>query len=451
MWGHRSLIFTAAGKRSNQQSLIKNSQSFAKTTGNRKSFYNMAKLKVTAPKEIKNTEINLPSSKSISNRLLILNALSYSPFPVKNLSDSDDTKALATALTSNASLFNVGAAGTTMRFLTAFLSRIVGEWIITGSARMKERPISVLVDALQEIGAKIEYTEKEGYPPLKIFGSSLQGKTLELPGNISSQYISALLMIAPTVTDGLTLKLIGDITSRPYINLTLKLMEQFGIQYTWTNNTIVVPEQQFKAVETKAEGDWSAASYWLQIVALSKNNNTVTLGGLDRYSLQGDAEVANLFDQLGVKHKFSQKGLQLTKSGTPTRHFSYDFTDQPDLAQTFAVTCACLNVPFHLKGLHTLKIKETDRINALINEARKLGFIFTTNDVDDLKWEGQREEVSGPATISTYHDHRMAMAFAPAALTNDQIFIEDPEVVTKSYPDYWDDLVKAGFGVEIIE
>lgn len=408
----------------------------------------MTNIKITTPGQIANATIDLPSSKSISNRLLILNALSYSPYPVKNLSDSDDTRALAVALTSNANLFNVGAAGTTMRFLTAFLSRIVGQWIITGSERMKERPIGVLVDALKELGANIEYTEKEGYPPLKILGSSLQGKTLELPGDISSQYISALLMIAPTVTDGLTLKLKGDITSRPYISLTLKLMEQFGIKSEWTDDTIIVPEQELKPVESKAEGDWSAASYWFQIVALARGDASIKLKGLDRYSLQGDSEVADLFTQLGVKHKFSQKGLQLTKSGEVTRHFSYNFTNQPDLAQTFAVTCACLNIPFHLTGLHTLKIKETDRISALIAEAEKLGFVFSTNDIDDLKWDGTKTEITESPVISTYHDHRMAMAFAPAAITFESIVIENPEVVSKSYPGYWEDLKKAGFEME---
>jgi len=335
-----------------------------------------------------------------------------------------------------------------MRFLTAFLSRIVGQWIITGSERMKERPIGVLVNALKELGANIEYTEKEGYPPLKILGSSLQGKTLELPGDISSQYISALLMIAPTVTDGLTLKLKGDITSRPYINLTLKLMEQFGIRSEWADDTIIVREQELKPVESKAEGDWSAASYWFQIAALSKSDVNITLKGLDRYSLQGDSEVANLFTQLGVKHKFSQKGLQLTKSEVVTKHFSYNFSNQPDLAQTFAVTCACLNIPFHLTGLHTLKIKETDRINALIAEAGKLGFVFTTNNVDNLRWDGTKTKINEPPIIKTYHDHRMAMAFAPAAITVGSFTIENPDVVSKSYPGYWEDLKKTGFVIE---
>jgi len=406
----------------------------------------METVKITPPQTPIQATIQLPSSKSISNRLLILNALSFSSWPVKNLSDSDDTRALATALSSNSNFFDVGAAGTTMRFLTAFLARIVGEWTITGSARMKERPIGILVDALREIGAKIEYVEKEGYPPLKIFGSSLQGKPLELPGNISSQYISALLMIAPTVTDGLTLKLTGDITSRPYINLTLKLMEQYGVKSEWKEHVISVPEQMMHPLPVKAEADWSAASYWFQIVALAGEGSSVSLQGLDRYSLQGDSAVADLFRKLGVKHKFSQKGLVLTYSGEKTSHFKHDFTHQPDLAQTFAVTCACLGVPFHLTGLHTLKIKETDRISALIAEARKLGYVFTTNDTDDLKWDGTLVEAEQEPTISTYHDHRMAMAFAPAVIVHGPLQIENPDVVSKSYPGYWDDLMAAEVG-----
>mgnify|MGYP006284997077 CR=1 FL=1 len=404
--------------------------------------------KIIPPEELTGSIIHLPSSKSISNRLLILNALSYSPWPVKNLSNSDDTRVLVEALNSNTNVFDVGAAGTSMRFLTAFLSHIVGEWTVTGSERMKERPIGVLVEALREIGAKIEYIEKEGYPPLRIFGSALQGKTLELPGNISSQYISALLMIAPIVSARLTLKLTGDITSRPYIQLTLKLMEQYGVKSTWRGNEIHVPEQPMKPREMKVEADWSAASYWFQLVALGGEHTQMTLQGLDRYSLQGDSAVAGLFQQLGVKHKFSQKGLVLSNSGEKAGGFKYDFTEQPDLAQTFAVTCACLGIPFRLTGLHTLKIKETDRIQALIAEARKLGFIFTTNDVDDLTWDGTTAEPDEQPVIHTYHDHRMAMAFAPAALVKGSMTIENPGVVSKSYPGFWGDLEKAGYVVE---
>jgi 3-phosphoshikimate 1-carboxyvinyltransferase len=396
------------------------------------------------PESIKNVTIDLPASKSISNRLLILNALSYSPWPVKNLSDSDDTQSLAAVLQSDTNVFDVGAAGTTMRFLTAFLSRIVGEWTLTGSDRMKERPIHVLVDALRQLGAKIEYSEKEGFPPLKIFGSSLEGKLIELPGDISSQYISALLMIAPSMSGGLTLNLTGEITSRPYIKLTLKLMELYGIKSTWEDSRIRVDEQPFKPVAVKAEADWSAASYWFQIVALAQSGSEVILRGLDRNSLQGDARVAPLFNELGVTHRFSKKGLVLTNTGQKTSSFQYNFSDQPDLAQTFAVTCACLGIPFHLSGLHTLTIKETNRIEALILEAAKLGFPFTSNGIDDLRWDGHKQEISQPPVVETYHDHRMALAFAPAALKVGPVIIQNPSVVTKSYLRFWEDLKKVG-------
>jgi 3-phosphoshikimate 1-carboxyvinyltransferase len=350
-------------------------------------------------------------------------------------------------LESDTNVFDVGAAGTTMRFLTAFLSRIVGEWTLTGSARMKERPIHVLVDALRQLGAKIEYTEKEGFPPLKIFGSSLEGKPIELPGDVSSQYISALLMIAPSITGGLTLKLKGEITSRPYIQLTLKLMELYGIHSKWQGAEIRVDEQPFKPQQVRAEGDWSAASYWFQIVALAKPGSKLVLRGRDRNSLQGDSRVALMFNELGVTHRFSKKGLVLTNDGQKTSSFQYNFSDQPDLAQTFAVTCACLGIPFHLSGLHTLTIKETNRIEALINEAAKLGFILTSNGVDDLSWDGCQESIVGKPVIETYHDHRMAMAFAPAALNVGSVIIQNPSVVSKSYPGFWEDLKKTGWEI----
>ncbi len=406
---------------------------------------NAPSCEVMPPELLQNVSIDLPASKSISNRLLILNALSYSPWPVKNLSDSDDTQSLAKVLESDTNVFDVGAAGTTMRFLTAFLSRIVGEWTLTGSARMKERPIHVLVDALRQLGAKIEYSEKEGFPPLKIFGSSLEGKPIELPGDISSQYISALLMIAPSIAGGLTLKLKGEITSRPYIHLTLKLMELYGIQSQWESAEIRVDEQPFKPKQMRAEGDWSAASYWFQIVALAKPGSELVLRGLDKNSLQGDSRVAPMFNELGVTYRFSKKGVVLTNGGARASSFQYNFSDQPDLAQTFAVTCACMGIPFHLTGLHTLTIKETNRIEALILEAAKLGFIFVSNGTDDLRWDGRKKEISQTPVIETYHDHRMAMAFAPAALKVGPVIIQNPSVVSKSYPHFWEDLKKAGF------
>ncbi|HKL71099.1 MAG TPA: 3-phosphoshikimate 1-carboxyvinyltransferase [Marinilabiliaceae bacterium] len=404
---------------------------------------------IKAPQNINSFDVELPTSKSISNRLLVLNALSYNPHPIKNLSDSDDTDVMLKAFNSNSNHFDVGAAGTTMRFLTAYLSKIVGEWTITGSERMKERPIHVLVDAINSLGGKIEYIEKEGFPPLRIFGSALVGGELAIPGDVSSQYISALLMIAPYMEKGLTLHLTGQITSRPYIHLTLKLMEMYGVKCDWQNNTIKIPRADYKAVEAKVEGDWSAASYWFEIIALGNPGDSVTLKGLDRYSWQGDAAVADLFKELGVQSKFTKKGLVLTNSGVPTsRNFNHDFTNEPDLAQTFAVTACFLNIQFHFTGLHTLKIKETDRISALVDELAKFGFVLTTNNKDDLVWDGEKTTPSDNIEVATYKDHRMAMAFAPAALKHKTFNIADEQVVTKSYPNFWNHLEKAGFDVK---
>lgn len=398
-----------------------------------------------APEKIKYAEINLPASKSISNRLLILNALSYSPYGVKNLSDSDDTKAMLQVFNSNSNHFDIGAAGTTMRFLTAYLAKIVGEWVLTGSERMKQRPIHILVDALNQLGGKIEYLEKEGFPPLKIFGSALHGGELELPGNVSSQYISALLMIGPTMEKGLVLNLKGEITSRPYIHLTLKLMELFGVKCQWDGSIIKVPFASYKPVQARVESDWSAASYWFEIIALGQPGDSVCLKGLDRYSWQGDSAVAELFQQLGVQSKFSAKGLVIKKVGALVEQFNHDFTDEPDLAQTFAVTCAFLNIPFKLTGLHTLKIKETDRISALMNELAKFGFLVETNGVDNLFWRGNRGVVQSDIEVQTYKDHRMAMAFAPAVRKAGPFSVADATVVTKSYPSFWKDLGLVGF------
>ncbi len=402
---------------------------------------------ITAPEQLRYVEVDLPASKSISNRLLILNALSYSPYSIRNLSDSDDTKAMLGVFNSNSNQFDVGAAGTTMRFLTAYLAKIVGEWTITGSERMKQRPINVLVNAINELGGKVEYIEKEGYPPLRIFGSSLKGGELELPGNVSSQYISALLMIGPTMENGLVLRLKGDITSKPYINLTLKLMELFGVKCNWLGDIINVPVANYKPIQARVEGDWSAASYWFETVALGKEGDSVCLKGLDRNSWQGDSSVAGLFKELGVQSKFTKKGLVLTKEGAVKAVFNHNFTDEPDLAQTFAVTCAFLNVPFELTGLHTLKIKETDRISALINELAKFGFEVVSNGVDSLSWHGKKNPSQVDIVVQTYKDHRMAMAFAPVALKTGSFAITDHMVVTKSYPGYWIDLEAAGFSV----
>lgn len=391
--------------------------------------------------------VKLPASKSISNRGLILNALSYSPYRVENLSDCDDTELMVRALNCNERDFNVGAAGTTMRFLTAFLSKVVGEWTITGTERMKNRPIGVLVDALRSLGARIEYMEKEGYPPLRIFGSALQGGEISLPGNVSSQYISAILMIAPLTENGVTLHLEGNMISRPYIHITLQLMEQFGVKASWSGNTIKVVPQEYKPIRFTVESDWSAASYWYQIVALSRDSE-IELLGLFKNSLQGDATEAKLFAQLGVGTTFTNRGVILRRNGNSCKKLVYDFVDQPDLAQTFVVTCVLLHIPFRFTGLQSLKIKETDRIEALKVELRKLGYILTDSHGSILEWNGERCDGEVHPIIATYEDHRMALAFAPVSLVRPEgIEIAHPEVVTKSYPYYWEDLRSAGFRV----
>lgn len=405
------------------------------------------KYTIQAPEKAVRLTIKLPASKSISNRVLILNALSYSPYEVRNLADCDDTEVMLRALTSNDSHFDIGAAGTSMRFLTAFLSKIVGEWTITGTERMKNRPIGLLVDALNSVGAKIEYLEKEGYPPLRIQGSALQGGEISLPGNVSSQYISALLMIAPYMEKGLTLHLEGTVISRPYIRLTLQLMEQYGVHTEWTGADIRVRPGEYTPVPFTVEADWSAASYWYAIAFLSQGAE-IELKGLFKHSLQGDAAVARLFSQLGIGTTYTAEGVILKPNGNSCRKLVYDFVNEPDLAQTFVVACVMRGIPFRFTGLQSLKIKETDRIEALKTEMQKLGYLLKDKANSILEWDGERCDPDPDPVIATYEDHRMAMAFAPIALVRPGgITIADPGVVSKSYPLYWEDLKAAGFKI----
>ncbi|MDR0542845.1 MAG: 3-phosphoshikimate 1-carboxyvinyltransferase [Dysgonamonadaceae bacterium] len=386
-----------------------------------------------APSAIR-AKIRLPASKSISNRVLILNALSHSPYPVENLSDSDDTKVLCKALQSSGSDFDIGAAGTSMRFLAARLALSFepvskfqsSQYTITGTHRMKNRPIGLLVDALRQCGAEIEYLEKEGFPPLLIRGKQLQGGTIVLNGSVSSQYISALLMIAPCMEKGLALHLQGAVISKPYILMTLGLMEKFGVKAQWKSSVIEIKPQQYIPCPFRVESDWSAASYWYEIRALAPENSQIELIGLDKNSLQGDAKADDLFRLLNGR-------------------FHYDFINEPDLAQTLAVTCCLLNIPFRFTGLQSLRIKETDRLSALQTELRKLGYVIQIEEDSILKWMGDRCESEPRPIIATYEDHRMAMSFAPACLKTGEIRIADPEVVSKSYPAYWNDLAAAGF------
>ena len=409
---------------------------------------------VKAPNRIK-AEINLPASKSISNRVLVIHSLSEGNATLHNLSDCDDTQVMINALRDMPEVIDIKAAGTAMRFMSAYLSVTEGEHVITGTERMKHRPIGVLVDALRRLGADIEYVGEQGYPPLRIRGKQLEGGTLEVPGNISSQYISALLMIGPALRNGLELRLTGDIISRPYIDLTLHVMHEFGCKIEWSSvDTISVKPQRYDDREYVVENDWSASSYWYEMLALSEDKeNGIVLPGLRDASRQGDSVVRYLYSLLGVKTAFKNGDHGQDTKVALTRHFSaltrmdYDFINQPDLAQTFVVTCCALGIPFHFTGLASLKIKETDRIEALKTEMRKLGYVLRDVNDCELEWDGARCEAEDNPSIDTYEDHRMAMSFAPLAITLGCIRINNPEVVSKSYPNYWDDLRKAGFEI----
>ncbi|MDR0745640.1 MAG: 3-phosphoshikimate 1-carboxyvinyltransferase [Mediterranea sp.] len=407
--------------------------------------------KLTFPSRI-HSAIQLPLSKSISNRTLIINALADGKLTPDNLSDCDDTRVMVKALNhERVGVIDIMAAGTAMRFLTAYLSVTSGTHIITGTERMRQRPIRILVDALRELGAEIEYVENDGYPPLRITGKALTGQTIRLKGDISSQYISALLMIAPTLQHGLRLFLIGEVISRPYINLTLQLMAAFGVQAVWdSENSLIIEHQSYQSVPFTVESDWSAASYWYQIVVLSQSGE-VELLGLFKNSYQGDSRGAEVFSRLGVSTTFTDQGVLLKKTGHCVERLEEDFVDIPDLAQTFVVTCALLDIPFHFTGLQTLKIKETDRIAALIAEMSKLGYVVREENDSELIWDGERIQPQESPVIETYKDHRMAMAFAPAAICYPQLMIVEPQVVTKSYPNYWDDLKKVGVRLQIVD
>lgn len=411
---------------------------------------------VSAPSSLQ-ASIQLPASKSISNRALIIHALSRGNSLPTNLSDCDDTQVMIRALAAAPGAeIDILAAGTAMRFLTAYLSVTPGTHVITGTQRMRQRPIRILVDALRRLGADITYVGEEGFPPLRINGRPLQGAEIELAGNISSQYISALLMIGAVLPGGLKLKLAGDIVSRPYIDLTLRLMHDFGAHACWLGeDCILVQPDGYRDVPFTVESDWSAASYWYQMVALSGQASAeapipacVQLKGLFAHSYQGDSRGADLFARLGVHTEFTNSGVCLTRQGAPARHLNANLVDIPDLAQTFVVTCCLLDIPFRFTGLQSLKIKETDRIAALQTELRKLGYVLHDEQDSILSWDGERCPAEPSPVIATYEDHRMAMAFAPASLVLPHIRIADPHVVSKSYLGYWDDLRLAGFRIE---
>ena len=412
---------------------------------------------ITSPGQLR-ANVSLPASKSISNRALIIYALSGCRQLPENLSDCDDTEVIVRALKTMPEVIDIKAAGTAMRFMTALLAATahlspLASHLLTGTERMKHRPIKVLVDALRRLGADISYAGEEGFPPLLISGRQLEGGLLEVAGNISSQYISALLLIGPVLRRGLTLRLTGSIISRPYIDLTLCTMRDFGADVEWTDvDTIEVKPRPYEPRPYLIENDWSAASYWYEMVALSSDPDAeVYLEGLMDGSRQGDSSVRYIFSLLGVKTTFadSGRGVTLRKNGHCVTRLDYDFTNVPDLAQTIVCTCCALGVPFHFTGLQTLKIKETDRIEALKRELGKLGYNLHDKDNRELAWDGTRlpsstSRLTPPTAIDTYDDHRMALAFAPLSLVM-PISINNPQVVSKSYPHYWQHLGAAGF------
>ena len=407
-------------------------------------------IKAFAPKYVKGKVI-LPSSKSLSNRVLVINALSGNKgmFP-ENVSDCDDTRVMIKWLDGCDETVDVGAAGTAMRFSTALLAVSEGYRVITGSERMKQRPIALLVDALRGLGAEIEYVGNEGYPPLRIKGNpTMKGGCVSLSGGVSSQYISALLMIAPMMEEGLTLTLTGDVVSRPYIDMTIGLMRDFGAKVMWMDDNVVrVEPRVYSKRDFFVESDWSACSYWYEMVALGDGD--VLLPGLFKDSFQGDSRVAELFSMLGVTTEYVDgEGMgacvHIYRTGDVCGRLDLDLVEQPDLAQTLVVCCCMMGVPFRFTGLQSLKIKETDRINALRTEMRKLGYVVGEENDSVLYWNGERCEADTEPVIDTYDDHRMAMAFAPCALKLGEIMINDPHVVSKSYPGYWDDLRSVGF------
>lgn len=400
-------------------------------------------------------KVKITGSKSETNRLLLLQAL-YPNLTLENSSNSDDSEVMSRALNSqltthNSQLIDVHHAGTAMRFLTAFFAIQEGkEVVLTGSSRMKERPIKILVDALNQLGAEISYEENEGFPPIKIKGKKLTQSKVSLPANVSSQYISALLLIAPKLENGLELILEGEITSIPYIKMTLALLNEIGVTTSFEKNIIKVNSQfTIHNSQFTIESDWSSASYWYSIVALSEIGFQVTLSSYKKNSLQGDSALVNIYQDFGVETTFNtDNSITISKerihNSQLTTHNS-QLNNSPDIAQTIAVTCFGLGVGCDLTGLHTLKIKETDRLEALKIELTKLGAeISVTNDSLHLKSSsGIKENIS----ISTYQDHRMAMAFAPLALQV-PIVIEDAEVVSKSYPSFWEDLKTVGFKID---
>ncbi len=385
--------------------------------------------------------IHLPASKSISNRVLIINAMADGMLEPENLADCDDTRIMYEVLNSSENCFDIGHAGTAMRFLTAFLSRIVGDWELTGSPRMQQRPIGPLVNALNQVGARIEYMGKSGYPPLRIIGSMLVGGEITIPASVSSQYISALMMVAPYMLHGLLLHLDGKVVSRTYIEMTMRVMCDFGARVDWQADCIqIFPGDYIPPASYRVEADWTAASYFYGLYAVSEKTEPLLLEGLTADSIQGDAQQVALWEKLGVISSFVREGVLFFRGTSRVRTLEYDFTFMPDLVQTFAVACCLLDIHFTFWGVETLVIKETDRLAALVMELSRLGFkVDVSPDRTSLCWDGGKCPAENLPCIHTYGDHRMAMAFSLASLKMPSLMIQNKEVVSKSFPHFWEE------------
>jgi 3-phosphoshikimate 1-carboxyvinyltransferase len=393
--------------------------------------------------------IHLPPSKSIYNRALIIRALCGEDFKISPAASANDSLLLEKLLKSNASVIDAEDAGTTFRFLTAYLSQRPGEWLLTGTERMKQRPIEILVNSLRQLGADISYGEKKNFPPLKIRGKKLKGGRIDIDGSVSSQFISALLLIAPTLEGGLQLNLKGEVFSSSYIEMTLRLMKEFGVHSDWSGSVITVEEQKYFDKDFFVEADWSAASYWYEVAALSEEAD-ITLVGLNENSVQGDSAISKIMEQFGVETEFIESGVRISKQSnvnTP-KVFLYNFKSCPDLVQTMAVTCAALGTEAAMSGIENLRIKETNRLHALYIEFKKLG-LETRITPSHFYLPGSSLHTVSNYKFETYDDHRMAMSLAPLALKLGVIEIENAEVVKKSYPEFWNDLSSAGFEVKL--
>jgi 3-phosphoshikimate 1-carboxyvinyltransferase len=403
-------------------------------------------IRIFPPEELIEAEITLPLSKSVSARQLIINKLAGVETSVP-VARCDDTDAMVAGLARTSGTVDVGAAGTAFRFLTAYFAATEGtDVVIDGSDRLRQRPISELVDALRALGAHIDYVGEDGHAPLHIVGTRLSGGAVSVNSSVSSQFISALMMTAPAMAEPLTINLDGEPVSMSYIKMTAEMMRRRGVDVNIEPMAIKIPNTPYNADEQPVEADWSAASYWYEMCAISAG--FFTLKGITEHSLQGDSAVAKIAEKLGVMTEFDGDTAEVSISPEVFSRLDVDMSDTPDMVQTFAVAAAVLGVPFHFTGIKTLRSKETDRIDALARELHKLGVILEVDGDKSISWEGQRVPIYEAPAFDTYNDHRMAMAFAPVSVFVAGMIIRDAEVVSKSYPDFWRDMESAGFSIE---